>query len=718
MSRSPFHRSTRQSLTSSASTWHDRTAEGGFEKHREKDRILDEAYDEYCRLLEAGQSIQASVFCERYPTYRRSLRRLIDVHHNLEQIADLDKEPWPVPGQLFLGFDIIGELGMGAIARVYLAAERALGGRGVAVKVSPFGDEEAETLGKLSHTNVVPVHSVQFDPDTKLTAVCMPYLGSATLADVLDEAFAGGRPPEYAKAILATARDHERFLGFVDRAYARLDVHAVFGRGSYVDGVVQLVIEMADALDYTHSQGILHRDLKPSNVLLTPSAQPMLLDFNLSCNIHLDVGRVGGTLPYMPPEQIRDVHEQAESPSGGADPRSDIFALGVILYELLTGRLPFGEPPEDSSPREAAEWYLEAQQRPPTPVNRWNRQVDRTLTELVHACLELDPAARPASARELGERLRRRFARPARLRRWAALHRWRLSSGMAAAALATSLSIGYVASLPPYPVRQLRMGMAELVAGDCARALPHLERAVEAAPDLAAARFARGVALQRMGEHLRALADLQLAAETARVPVIYEVLGDSLLEQKKAREALLAYASAGRTDKRPELRIKQAYAMTRAGLLGSAESELDRVLVDHPLLQPAYHLRSRVRLGLVKSGFGTIDGVLSDVTAALHHGPPNTLLEFDAARAYALAAQQQPSLEQQALTLIRSVAQAWPASVLQADELLGPLVDDAGLSDTAPSSAADINPADAAAELFATKADLNRVAAALDPQHD
>ena len=64
-------------------------------------------------------------------------------------------ETWPVPGEEFLGFDILHELGIGAIARVFLAAERALGGRYVAVKVSLFGDEEADTLGKLSHPNVV-----------------------------------------------------------------------------------------------------------------------------------------------------------------------------------------------------------------------------------------------------------------------------------------------------------------------------------------------------------------------------------------------------------------------------------------------------------------------------------------------------------------------------------------------------------------------------------
>ncbi len=116
-------------------------------------------------------------------------------------------------------------------------------------------------------------------------------------------------------------------------------------RGLYVDGIVHPGVQLAEALAYTHSQGILYRDLKPSNVLLAPSGKPMLLDFNLSCDVQFDVNRVGGTLPYMPPEQIRDVRMPPADGRLTGDPRSDVFSLGVILYELLAGRLPFGDLP-------------------------------------------------------------------------------------------------------------------------------------------------------------------------------------------------------------------------------------------------------------------------------------------------------------------------------------------------------------------------------------
>ena len=78
-------------------------------------------------------------------------------------------------------------------------------------------------------------------------------------------------------------------------------------QGTYVDGVVHLVAQLAEALQHTHQAGICHRDLKPSNVLLTPSGCPMLLDFNLSSDTQLEQTFVGGTLPYMAPEDLRSM---------------------------------------------------------------------------------------------------------------------------------------------------------------------------------------------------------------------------------------------------------------------------------------------------------------------------------------------------------------------------------------------------------------------------
>ena len=100
------------------------------------------------------------------------------------------------------------------------------------------------------------------------------------------------------------------------------------------------------------------------------------------------------------------------------------------------------------------------------------------------------------------------------------------------------------------------------------------------------------------------------------------------------------------------------------------------------------------------------------------NGPPYALLEFDAALAYAFAAQQEPGLKQKAIAHLKAAAErGWPVADLRSDSLLDPLVNEAGLADTVAESAAAINPADAAAELFAPKADLARITAVLSRQN-
>src|SRR5207244_4052369 len=108
----------------------------------------------------------------------------------------------------------------------------------------------------------------------------------------------------------------------------------VLEKGTYEDGVASLLGQLAGALAFLHQRGICHRDLKPSNILLSPSGQPLLLDFNLSADGRLPPGRLGGTLPYMAPEQVRAMAD-SKQPAPGAP--ADVFALGVIAYEILTG---------------------------------------------------------------------------------------------------------------------------------------------------------------------------------------------------------------------------------------------------------------------------------------------------------------------------------------------------------------------------------------------
>ena len=111
-----------------------------------------------------------------------------------------------------------------------------------------------------------------------------------------------------------------------------------FRRQTYVDGVLKIAIQMAEALEAAHEQGILHGDLKPSNVLLTPEGRPLLLDFNLSQDFVRSPSVCGGTLPYMPPEYLRVLARHSEFKRDSEfNAAPDIYSFGALLYELLTG---------------------------------------------------------------------------------------------------------------------------------------------------------------------------------------------------------------------------------------------------------------------------------------------------------------------------------------------------------------------------------------------
>src|SRR5262249_52350153 len=132
---------------------------------------------------------------------------------------------------------------------------------------------------------------------------------------------------------------------------------------------------------------------------------------NLSDDDRLNDRRVGGTLPYMAPEQLRFCLTP-EGEGAKPDDRADLFALGVILYELLTGRHPFGWSPAKLPARAHGEVLLARQRAGCAPVRRINPRADRRLAALVERCLAFDAKDRPASAAELAEALRRRLARP------------------------------------------------------------------------------------------------------------------------------------------------------------------------------------------------------------------------------------------------------------------------------------------------------------------
>jgi len=297
--------------------------------------------------------------------------------------------PAPVTAEAELpripGYDIESLLGRGGMGVVYKGRHLKLN-RPVAIKMLLAGTcataiererflREAEAAARLQHPNIVPVYDVG-DHAGRLYFT-MEYVEGGTLANQL----AGvPQPPQQAAELLAT---------------------------------------LADAVHAAHERGIVHRDLKPSNVLLTAAGIPKVNDFGLARLIEGTApltlsGAPMGTPSYMSPEQAR-----GESTALG--PTVDIYALGAILYELLTGRPPF----RAESPSATLQQVIFQEAVPPT---RLNASVPRDLETICLKCLQKDPRRRYARAADLRDDLRqflrnepiaaRPVSRPERILRW------------------------------------------------------------------------------------------------------------------------------------------------------------------------------------------------------------------------------------------------------------------------------------------------------------
>src|SRR5262245_45023677 len=160
-----------------------------------KSLVMDLVLAEYALRTEAGDKVERAELYDRFPTYRQSIARMLDVQDFLDKCPDgvaEEESRWPRLGEEFLGYELVEPLGRGGLARVYLARETKVGGRWVVVKISRYGSQEAAALGKVSHPSVAPIYSLKHDTAGEWTVICMPLLGLATGVDLLDAAFAAG----------------------------------------------------------------------------------------------------------------------------------------------------------------------------------------------------------------------------------------------------------------------------------------------------------------------------------------------------------------------------------------------------------------------------------------------------------------------------------------------------------------------------------------------
>ncbi len=312
---------------------------------------------------------------------------------------------FPEVGSVFLGFRLIAEFGRGKFGRVYLAHQGELADRPVALKISAELFGESQTLARLQHTNIVPIYSVhQFEP---YQAVCMPYLGATTLSEVLRTLMAEDGPPVSGGDLLTALHQiaqtrSEAVKRTVSEEAANAPVFRTLENLTYMNAVLWLVARLADGLAHAHDRGILHRDLKPANILLTDDGQPMLLDFNLSEDLKHRVGPVaaaGGTLPYMAPEQL----DRCNGGTSPVDARSDIYALGIILFELLTLQHPHKIPA--APPDFVVDYLLSERSQPPPDPRVINPEITPAVASIVRKCLAPLPEHRYQSARHLLEDL-------------------------------------------------------------------------------------------------------------------------------------------------------------------------------------------------------------------------------------------------------------------------------------------------------------------------
>ncbi len=237
----------------------------------------------------------------------------------------------PLVGTSFAGgrYRIEALLGVGGMGRVYRATQTALG-RAVAIKIlSPElardeqfrrrFDREAGTLASLDHPHIVAVHDMGVEDGT-------PYIVMAIVAGH------GGHPVTLRQLLDAGPVEEDLCL--------------------------RVIQQTCDALDYAHKKGIVHRDIKPENILLDAQGNAKIADFGIAraggaeAAALTTTGAVLGTLKYMAPEQMSD--------SSRADPRSDLYSLGVVFYELLTGHAPVGRFELPSETRQGLDHRLDA----------------------------------------------------------------------------------------------------------------------------------------------------------------------------------------------------------------------------------------------------------------------------------------------------------------------------------------------------------------------
>ncbi|RMG84675.1 MAG: serine/threonine protein kinase [Chloroflexi bacterium] len=275
----------------------------------------------------------------------------------------------PLIGQKLGDYIIQDAIGSGGMARVYKGYDEKLD-RHAAIKViephliaSEFEEEyrerflrEARAIARLNHPNIVGIY--QFGQYENLYYMAMAFIEGKDLRQILKE-------------------------------------HNQRGERISEEMIISVIRDIANALDYAHSQGVIHRDVKPSNIMVQPDGLAVLTDFGLALNaVEGTVGNTFGSVHYIAPEQAVS--------SAQAVPQSDMYSLGVVLYEMLTGRVPF----EDASAMSVALKHISD---PPPPPSHMNPDISPAVEQVVVKALDKTPQLRFESGAAFADALEAAF---------------------------------------------------------------------------------------------------------------------------------------------------------------------------------------------------------------------------------------------------------------------------------------------------------------------
>jgi WD40 repeat protein/serine/threonine protein kinase len=447
--------------------------------------------EEFVARYRRGERPPLSEYIARCPEHAERIRRVFPLMVLMEEAGSgMDAATGPdgtvdnskvakIPERIG-GYRILREVGRGGMGVVYEAEQLALG-RHVALKVLPLhlaregsGLErfrrEAKAAARLHHNNVVPVFEVGEDGESYFYA--MQFIQGQALDEVLEELkwlrLASGGAPAPAGELPRQGIAHTLLSGHFRPGREDQEVAEPAGPGAdgpkadkplsinlpgeavastaetnrqhYYRSVARVGIQVAEALDYAHREGVIHRDIKPSNLLLDTAGRVWITDFGLA---KIDgaalttTGDVVGTIRYMAPERFR----------GWSDPRSDVYSLGLTLYEMLLLQPAFAAP-------DRIKLIHEVTHTEPPRLRKVDGRIPRDLETIIQKAIDKEPGRRYQTAGELAADLQRFVEdKPILARRISAAERgWRwckrnpVVAGLVAAVVLVTLA-GFAATI-------------------------------------------------------------------------------------------------------------------------------------------------------------------------------------------------------------------------------------------------------------------------------